>query len=81
MLNSKERAKKRREKEKLKKQSKTPEELKKQEEIISSISDPNPWTPEKEDRWLKQSAGALERRFPPMKKPQHISRQGKRSGQ
>ncbi len=81
MLNSKEKVKKRREKEKLQKQSKTPEELKKQEEVISSISDPNPWTPEKEDRWLKQSANALERRFPPMKKPQHVARQGKRSGQ
>jgi len=42
-------------------------------EIISSISSPNVWTPEKEDEWLKQPARELVKRFPPMNKPLHIS--------
>ena len=55
------------------KQKKT---LKKQqgvnEEVLSSISDPNPWTPEKEDAWLRQPSDALRDRFPPMAKPTHV---------
>lgn len=43
------------------------------EEILSSISGPNPWTKESEDRWLRQPASELRRRFPPMSKPRHIS--------
>lgn len=62
------------------KKEKTPEEIRKQEEILSSISNPNAWTPEKESEWLKQSANILKRRFPPMKKPPHVSKQGKRYG-
>lgn len=50
------------------------------EEILSSISDPNPWTPEKEDLWLKQPARELRRRFPPMGKPPHVSKKGKGYG-
>jgi len=50
------------------------------EEILSSISDPNPWTPEREDQWLRQPAKAIKERFPPIKKPPHISRQGGRYG-
>lgn len=42
------------------------------EKILSSISDPNPWTPEREDEWLKQPSDALRRRFPPMTKPIHV---------
>lgn len=42
------------------------------EQILSSISDPNPWTPEKEDEWLRQPSDALKNRFPPMGKPMHI---------
>lgn len=49
-------------------------------EILSSISDPNPWTPEREAEWLKQPAKAIQRRFPPIRKPPHVSRQGKRHG-
>lgn len=50
------------------------------EEILSSISDPNPWTPEKEDAWLKQPAHALRKRFPPMTKPMHVKRRKSGSG-
>jgi len=42
------------------------------EEILSSISDPNPWTPEKEDEWLRQPSNVLRDRFPPMTKPTHV---------
>ena len=42
------------------------------EEVLSSISDPNPWTPEKEDAWLRQPSNALKDRFPPMAKPMHV---------
>lgn len=63
-----------------KKKKITPEEIREQEEILSSISDPNVWTPEKEDEWLKQPARMIKKRFPPIKKPPHISRQGKRYG-
>ncbi len=42
------------------------------EKILSSISDPNPWTPEKEDAWLNQPSDALRDRFPPMTKPMHV---------
>lgn len=42
------------------------------EEILSSISDPNAWTPEKEDAWLRQPSDVLRSRFPPMTKPMHV---------
>jgi len=42
------------------------------EKVLSSISDPNPWTPEKEDAWLNQPSDALIDRFPPMTKPMHV---------
>jgi hypothetical protein len=66
------------------KNKKTPEQLleekRKRDEILSSISSPNPWTPQIEDEWLKQSAKSLERRFPPIKKPYHVSKQGRTYG-
>jgi hypothetical protein len=43
------------------------------EEILSSISSPNAWTKEDEDRWLRQPSSELRRRFPPMGKPRHIT--------
>jgi hypothetical protein len=43
------------------------------ENIISSISSPNAWTKESEDKWLRQPAQELRRRFPPMSKPRHIN--------
>jgi hypothetical protein len=43
------------------------------EEILSSISSPNPWKREDEDLWLKQPSSELRRRFPPMSKPRHIN--------
>ncbi len=46
--------------------------------VLGCLSDPNPWTPEKEDKWLKQPAYILKKYFPPMKKPPHVARQGKR---
>lgn len=53
----------------------------KEKEIIYSISDPNAWTPERETLWLKaQTVKEIARRFKPMKKPPHVSRQGKRYG-
>lgn len=42
------------------------------EEILSSISSANPWTKEDEDKWNRQPASELRRRFPPMSKPRHI---------
>ncbi len=42
------------------------------EQVLSSISDPNPWTPEREEAWLNQPPDALRDRFPPMTKPTHI---------
>lgn len=42
------------------------------EKVLSSISDPNPWTPEKEEEWLRQPSDALRDRFPPMTKPMHV---------
>ena len=50
------------------------------EEVLSSISDPNPWTPEKEDAWLKQPSDVLRNRFPPMTKPRHIQYRDSGSG-
>jgi len=46
--------------------------------ILESINSPNPWSPESEDKWLRQ-LGKLSKReiyeqFPPMKKPPHISK-------
>ncbi len=46
--------------------------------VLMCLSDPNPWTPEKEDEWLKQPAIILKKYFPPMKKPPHVMLQGKR---
>jgi hypothetical protein len=43
------------------------------EDILSSISSPNPWTPDQEDKWNKMPASELRRRFPPMGKPRHIT--------
>lgn len=43
------------------------------EKILSSISSPNPWTKEDEDKWNRQPASELRRRFPPMGKPRHIN--------
>lgn len=43
------------------------------EKILSSISSPNAWTEEDEDKWNRQPASELRRRFPPMSKPRHIS--------
>ncbi len=62
----------------LKRKKKKKEEV--DEEILSSISDPNPWTPEREDKWLKQPASALIKRFPPMSKPPHVKRRKGASG-
>lgn len=42
------------------------------EQVLSSISDPNPWTPEREEAWLNQPSKALWNRFPPMTKPMHV---------
>jgi len=50
--------------------------LKKQkadEHILSSISSPNAWTQEDEDKWLRQPAFELRKRFPPMSKPRHVN--------
>lgn len=58
----------------------TKEETMEQDRILSSISDPNVWTPEKETEWLKQSVKDIRRRFPPMKKPPHVALQGGRRG-
>lgn len=43
------------------------------EEILSSISSPNVWLPSDEEKWNKQSASELRRRFPPMSKPRHVT--------
>jgi len=43
------------------------------EEILSSISSPNAWKPDDEDKWLRQPSSELRRRFPPMGKPRHIN--------
>jgi hypothetical protein len=63
-----------------KEKKKTLEEIRVEKEILSSISSPNPWTPEAEDKWLKQPSRLLKTRFPPIKKPPHVSKQGKRYG-
>ena len=80
MLTRKKEYKSKKDKSPRKKKTKTPEEIRKQNEALSSISDPNAWTPEREDEWLKQPARMIERRFPPMKKPPHVALQGKRYG-
>jgi hypothetical protein len=62
-------------------EEKTPQQLAAEKEIISSISEPNVWTPEKEDEWLKiQTSKEIKYRFPPLKKPPHVALQGKRYG-
>ncbi len=78
MLSRKRKAKIRREKSQSK--PKTSKEIEEQEEIVSSLNSPNVWTPKVEDEWLKQSGKTLNRRFPPIKKPPHVSRQGRRGG-
>ena len=51
------------------------------EKILDSIGSPNVWTPEKEDAWHEEligiPAGEIYRRFPPIKKPGNVGRQGK----
>lgn len=53
-------------------------------EILDSIGNPNVWTPEKEDAWLKElkkvPAGEIYRRFPPLRKPPNVSKRGKSYG-
>lgn len=62
-------------------EEKTPQQLAAEKEIISSISEPNVWTPAKEDEWLKiQTSKEIKYRFPPLKKPPHVALQGKRYG-
>jgi len=50
-------------------------------EILDSIGNPNPWTPEVEDRWLQEvsklSGWEIHRRFPPMKKPPSVKKRAK----
>lgn len=48
------------------------------QEILESINSPNAWSPEVEDRWHRQLRNLPKKeiyeRFPPMKKPPHISK-------
>lgn len=52
--------------------------------ILDLIGNPNAWTPEVEDIWLKElrkvPAGEIYRRFPPLKKPPSVRKRGKESG-
>ncbi len=52
--------------------------------VLDSIGSPNAWTPEAEDAWLEElhniSAVEIYKRFPPMKKPNNVSRRGKTHG-
>ena len=72
--------KKRQQRQKEQKKEKKRKDQRVNENILSSISDPNPWTPDKEDAWLKQPADVLEKRFPPMTKPRHIKFRGSSQG-
>jgi len=46
--------------------------------ILESINSPNAWSPELEDKWLRQidklSKKEIYEQFPPMKKPPHTSK-------
>lgn len=46
--------------------------------ILESINSPNAWSPELEDKWLRQlgrlSNKEIYEQFPPCKKPPHISK-------
>jgi hypothetical protein len=63
--------------------NKTKQEIPNQE-ILDSIGNPNAWTPEVEDRWLKElrkiPAGEIYRRYPPLKKPMNVRKRGKTYG-
>lgn len=52
--------------------------------VLDSIGDPNVWTPEIEDAWLKElrkiPAGEIYQRFPPMRKPPNVRKRGKNFG-
>jgi len=54
------------------------------QEILDSIGSPNAWTPEIEDRWLKElwkiTTGETYSRFPPMRKPPNVGKRGKNTG-
>ncbi len=47
-------------------------------EILESINSPNVWSPEQEDKWLRQlkglTKGEIYEKFPPYKRPPHVSR-------
>lgn len=46
--------------------------------VLESINSPNVWTPETENKWIKElfgmSKGEIYEQFPPMRKPPHIGR-------
>ena len=43
---------------------------------IPSINDPNPWTPQKEDEWLRQPRKTLNKKLLTINKPPHVSLRG-----
>lgn len=49
--------------------------------VLDSIGSPNAWTPETEEAWLEELDNIprveIYRRYPPMKKPNNVSRRGK----
>ncbi len=70
-------------KEKQKKQQKAKVDPPNQE-ILDSIGNPNVWTPEVEDAWMKElrkvPSGEIYRRFPPLRKPPNVGKRGKNYG-
>jgi hypothetical protein len=54
------------------------------QEILDSIGSPNPWTPAREDKWLKElgclSAVEIYSRYPPIKKPPNVRKRGRGFG-
>lgn len=67
-----------------KKEKKKKHQDKPNQEILDSIGNPNVWTPEVEDAWLKElqkvPTGEIYKRFPPLRKPPNVSRRGRSYG-
>jgi len=47
-------------------------------EILESINSPNVWSPQAEDKWIKElrgmTKGEIYETFPPYRKPPHVGR-------